>query len=78
MKKGDKVRIKYWHKISNKNIKPWDIGTIVAFRSIEKYTKLFTLVGVQFDRDINGHSCGDIGKYKSCAWIIKSRLTVIK
>lgn len=78
MKSGDRVRVKYLHNISNKNIKPFDIGTIIAFKYAEREGQIYTLIGVEFERNIKGHSCEYRGKEKHCAWISKKRLEVIK
>ena len=58
MKIGDRVRVKNDRNLFNQDIKVNDQGKIICF----KEGIYFTHVGVEFDRDINGHDCEGHGK----------------
>lgn len=77
MKIGDSVRVSNAYKIANENIKHGDIGKIVSYKETERQGQEITIVGVEFDRNINGHTCNGVGKKGCCAWITKKRLVPI-
>lgn len=70
MKIGDEVRVTDIGRFYNKNIKVGDIGRIVAVKDIGG----FTTIGVQFHRNIHGHSCDGFGKQNHCSWIRRKYL----
>lgn len=78
MKIGDKVRVVNAYEIANKKIKHGDTGKIVSYKEAERLNQEISIIGVEFERDINGHTCGQQGKKGHCAWITKKRLEVIK
>lgn len=77
MKIGDSVRVSNAYKIANENIKHGDIGKIVSYKETKRLGEKITIVGVEFDRNINGHTCNGVGKKGCCAWITKKRLVPI-
>ena len=78
MKIGDKVKVVNAYKIANKNIKHGDIGKIIGYKEVEKGNLEINIIGVEFERDINGHTCNGAGKKGCCAWITKKRVIAIK
>lgn len=70
MKIGDRVRVKNNSNLFNSDIKVNDQGKIICFKD----GFYFKYVGVEFDKDINGHDCEGHGKKNKCAWITKKHL----
>lgn len=58
----------------NKKIKYGDTGRVIAY-DYDKY--LGTILGVEFDRYIQGHNCNGAGKDGFCAWVRKKKLIKI-
>lgn len=73
MKIGDRVKVIDIRHLSNKNIKLYDEGKIVAFKDME----YFLSVGVEFDKNIEGHNCEESGKNKHCTWIRAKYIRVL-
>ena len=64
----DRVRIKSM-PVMNKNVIVGDTGRIIAYTH--------NIVGVEIDRNIEGHSCDGVGKQGHCTWISKKHLEKI-
>lgn len=63
---GDQVKVINLKNISNKNIRYGDIGRIITYQ----YDSLVgAVLGIEFDRFIDGHDCEGAGKKGFCSWI---------